>query len=166
MVAVACSGNRSTAKPATTSPSGSTGPTSSSVIDTSTCPTQNDTAGVTGDTITIGTSLPQSGTYAAFSAILNGEQAYFDYINAKGGVEVAGKKYKIKLVAKDDAYEASKTVTNVQSLLNDDKVFALFNVVGTKNNLAIRDTREPRVRARPASRRAARRSGATRVSRG
>ena len=52
---------------------------------------------------------------------------------------VAGKKYKIKLVAKDDAYDASRTVTNVKSLLSDDHVFALLNVVGTKNNLAIRN---------------------------
>jgi len=139
LVAAACSGNRSTAKPPTTSPSGSSGPTSSSVVDTSTCPSQNDTTGVSGNTITIGTSVAQSGTYAPFSAILDGEQSYIDYTNANGGVTVAGKKYKIKLVAKDDAYVASRTVTNVQSLLNDDHVFALFNVVGTKNNLAIRD---------------------------
>ena len=64
--------------------------------------------GVSGDTITIGTSLPQSGTYAAFNAILNGEKAYFDYINANGGVEVAGKKYQIKLVAKDDAVRSRR----------------------------------------------------------
>ena len=31
------------------------------------------------------------------------------------------------------------TVTNVQKLVDDDDVFGLFNVVGTKNNLAIRD---------------------------
>ena len=61
-------------------------------------------------------------------------------MHAQGGVEVAGKKYKIKLVAKDDAYDAAKTVTNVQSLINDTKVFSLFNVVGTKNNLAIRNS--------------------------
>ena len=64
------------------------------------CPTDPSTVALSGDTITIGTSLPQSGIYAAFSAILNGEKAYFDYINdAKGGVEIAGKKYKIKLDA-------------------------------------------------------------------
>jgi branched-chain amino acid transport system substrate-binding protein len=140
LVGTACSGNRSTAKPATTSPSGApSGATSSSVVDTSACPSQNDTTGVSGDTITIGTSVAQSGTYAPFSAILDGEQAYIDYTNANGGVTVAGKKYKIKLVAKDDAYVASRTVTNVKSLLADDHVFALLNVVGTKNNLAIRD---------------------------
>ena len=65
---------------------------------------------------------------------------YFQYLNASGGVEVAGKKYQINLVDKDDQYNASQTVTNVQSLINDTKVFALFNVVGTKNNLAIRNT--------------------------
>src|SRR4029077_15455335 len=44
-----------------------------------------------------------------------------------------------KLVPKDDQYDASKTVTNVQSLISDSKGFALLNVVGTKNNLAIRN---------------------------
>src|SRR5258707_1039447 len=75
LVGAACAGNRSTAKPPTTSPSGSSGPTSSTVVDTSTCPSQDDTTGVTGDTITIGTSVAQSGTYAPFSAILDGEQS-------------------------------------------------------------------------------------------
>jgi branched-chain amino acid transport system substrate-binding protein len=109
-------------------------------IDTSNCTTDPSTVTLTGDTIKIGTSLPQSGIYAAFSEILNGEKAYFDYINdTKGGVEIAGKKYKVDLDAQDDMYDAQKTFANVQSLVENDKVFALFNVVGTKNNLAIRD---------------------------
>ena len=109
-------------------------------IDTSNCTTDPSTVTLSGDTIKIGTSLPQSGIYAAFSEILNGEKAYFDYINdTKGGVEIAGKKYKVDLDAQDDAYDAQKTFANVQSLVENDKVFALFNVVGTKNNLAIRD---------------------------
>ena len=141
LVGAACGGNRSTAKPAgtpgSTTPGGSSAPTS--LIDTSSCPSGTDTTGVTADTITIGTSVAQSGTYAPFSAILDGEQAYIDYTNANGGVTVAGKKYKINLVAKDDAYVASRTVQNVNSLINDNHVFALLNVVGTKNNLAIRN---------------------------
>jgi branched-chain amino acid transport system substrate-binding protein len=109
-------------------------------IDTANCLTDPSTVEITGDTIKVGTSLPQSGTYAAFSSILKGEQAYFDYLNAeKGGVEIAGQPYQIELVAKDDAYAAETTFANVQSLVDDDDVFALFNVVGTKNNLAIRD---------------------------
>jgi branched-chain amino acid transport system substrate-binding protein len=137
MIAAACGSSRKTST--STSPPGSGGSGSSNVIDTSSGPAGNDSVGVNGDTITIGTSLPLSGTYAAFKAILQGEQAYFSYLNSTGGVDVAGKKYKINLVSKDDAYDASRTVTNAQALVNDSKVFALFNVVGTKNNLAIRN---------------------------
>jgi branched-chain amino acid transport system substrate-binding protein len=139
IVAAACGSSRkttTTTAPGGSSPSGG-GPTK--VVDTSACPAGNDTVGVSGDTITIGTSMPESGLYAAFTAILKGEKSYFEYINAGGGVDIAGKKYQIKLVDKDDQYNASQTVTNVQSLINDTKVFSLFNVVGTKNNLAVRN---------------------------
>jgi branched-chain amino acid transport system substrate-binding protein len=141
LIGAACGGNRSTAKPPSTGPGVTTAGSGSaaSLIDTSKCPAGSDTTGVSGDTITIGTSVAQSGTYAPFSAILDGEQAYIDYTNANGGVTVAGKKYKINLVAKDDAYVASRTVTNVNSLISDNHVFGLLNVVGTKNNLAIRN---------------------------
>ena len=138
LIAVACGGYRNDATPTSAGSGPSTG--NGSVVDTSSCPAGTDTVGVTGDTITIGTSLPESGLYQAFTAILKGEKSYFQYLNAQGGVQVAGKNYKIKLIDKDDQYTASKTSINVQSLLNDDKVFALFNVVGTKNNLAIRNT--------------------------
>jgi branched-chain amino acid transport system substrate-binding protein len=113
-------------------------PTEEPTIDTSACTTPPDTE-IEGDTIKLGTSLPQSGLYSAFTEILRGEQSYFDYVNAQGGVEIAGKQYQIELVDKDDQYEAEKTVTNVEQLVNDDEVFGLFNVVGTKNNLAIRE---------------------------
>jgi branched-chain amino acid transport system substrate-binding protein len=108
-------------------------------IDTADCTTDPSTVELSGDTIKLGTSLPQSGIYAAFSEILRGEQAFIEYTNAQGGVEVAGKKYKIELESKDDAYDAQRTFANAQSLVEDDGVFALFNVVGTKNNLALRD---------------------------
>ncbi len=140
LLAAACGGSRDDSETSATTNGGGGGDNGEQpVVDTSNCPAGNDTVGVSGDTIKIGTSLPQSGTYAAFSSILHGEQAYFDYLNSQGGVEVAGKKYKIELVDKDDAYDAARTVANVRSLINDDKVFALFNVVGTKNNLGIRD---------------------------
>jgi len=140
LMAAACGSSRRTE---TNTPGNSTGATTNGngqVVDTSNCPSGTDTTGISGDTITIGTSLPQSGTYAPFTAILKGENSYFSYINDQGGVTVAGKKYKIKLVDKDDAYDAARTIANVNSLINDTKVFALFNVVGTKNNLGVRDT--------------------------
>ncbi|MCB0977347.1 MAG: ABC transporter substrate-binding protein, partial [Acidimicrobiales bacterium] len=108
-------------------------------VDTSDCP-DNGTDGISGDTITLASSFPQSGLTAAFSQISKGYKAYFDKVNADGGVEVAGKKYKIKVVDKDDEYNASKTVSNIRELVGTDgsKAFAVFNVVGTANNLAIR----------------------------
>ncbi|HEX5095925.1 MAG TPA: ABC transporter substrate-binding protein [Acidimicrobiia bacterium] len=110
-------------------------------IDTADCETDPASVTIEGDTIKLGTSLPQSGIYAAFAEILRGEQAYIQYLNDDlGGVEVAGKTYKVELVAKDDGYNSDQTVANVDSLIADDDVFALFNVVGTKNNLAIRDS--------------------------
>jgi branched-chain amino acid transport system substrate-binding protein len=139
LLIAACGGGRSSTDNTTVPTSGGSA-ASTSVIDASQCDTSTLTQGVTGNTIKIGTSLPLSGTYSAFNAILKGEQAYFSYVNAKGGVTVAGKKYKLQLVSKDDAYDAAKTSTNVDTLINSDKVFALFNVVGTKNNLGVRET--------------------------
>jgi len=142
LVFAACGSSRRTSN--TTGNTGASTPGGTTpIIDTSNCPAGQDSVGVSGNTITLGTSLPESGQYAPFTAILKGERSYFNYLNAQGGVEVpkgSGKKYQIKLVDKDDAYDAARTVTNVNSLINDTKVFSLFNVVGTKNNLGARDT--------------------------
>lgn len=110
-------------------------------VDTSNCP-DNDTAGIDGDTITLASSFPQSGITSAFAQISKGYKAYFEKINADGGVEVAGEKYQIKVVDKDDEYNAAKTATNIKELAGPDgsDAFAVFNVVGTANNLAIRES--------------------------
>jgi branched-chain amino acid transport system substrate-binding protein len=97
------------------------------------------TQGVTDDTIKIGSSFPQSGTYAAFAEISTGYQAYFDYVNEElGGID--GRQ--IELTTLDDAYEPGRTATNAQRLVQDEGVFALFNVIGTSNNTAIWDDLE------------------------
>lgn len=111
-------------------------------IDTSNCPADSNTAGISGDTITLASSFPQSGLTAAFSEISKGYKAYFQMVNEEqGGVEIAGKKYKIQVKDKDDEYNASKTVQNINELVGTDGTgaFAVFNVVGTANNVAIRD---------------------------
>ena len=58
-------------------------------VDASDCP-GSETAGIDGDTITLASSFPQSGLTAAFAQISKGYKAYFDKMNADGGVEVAG----------------------------------------------------------------------------
>lgn len=94
------------------------------------------TSGVTNDTITFGVSNPQSGPAAAVGKSREGIQAYFDYVNAEqGGV----KGRQIKLVAKDDASQSSRTVANVNEMLEKDKVFGFIQNLGTPQNLAIWD---------------------------
>lgn len=146
LVAAACGGGRDDDKGAGGGGNGDGGNgdggngEKAALVDTSNCPDGFDTVGVDGDTIKLGTSLPQSGLTAAFAQILRGEQAYFEYVNQElGGVEIAGKKYKIQLVDKNDEYDPARTAQNVTDLVETDKVFALFNVVGTSGNLAIRD---------------------------
>jgi len=91
--------------------------------------------GVTPTTIVLGGTVPLSGEAAAFGAVGPGAKAYFDYVNAKGGVN--GRKIDYRYY--DDAYNPSQTVQLTRKLVEQDKVFAVFNSVGTNNNLAIRD---------------------------
>ncbi|HEX7626447.1 MAG TPA: ABC transporter substrate-binding protein [Gaiellaceae bacterium] len=93
------------------------------------------TPGVSSTTITIGSSGPLTGEAAAAAGVLQGADGYFKYVNARGGVN--GRKIDFKYL--DDAYDPSKTVENVRQLIQQDNVFALFSVVGTNSNLAIRD---------------------------
>lgn len=93
------------------------------------------TPGVSSSTISIGSSGPLSGEAAAAAGVLRGADAYFQYANAHGGVH--GRK--IKFTYLDDGYDPSRTVQNVRQLVQQDNVFALFSVVGTNSNLAIRD---------------------------
>jgi ABC-type branched-subunit amino acid transport system substrate-binding protein len=93
------------------------------------------TPGVTATTVTIGSSGPLSGEAAAAAGVLKGADAYFKYVNGRGGVN--GRQ--IKFIYLDDGYDPSRTVENVRELVQQDNVFALFSVVGTNENIAIRD---------------------------
>lgn len=110
------------------------------VVDTADCP-DTGTAGTEDGTIKLASSFPQSGLTSAFAQISKGYLAYFDKVNDEGGVEVAGKKYKIEVVSKDDEYKPATTAQNIESEVGSegDGAFAVFNVVGTANNVAIRD---------------------------
>lgn len=104
------------------------------------CP-DNGTDGISGDTITLASSFPQADPILGkFAEISKGWKAYFASVNDKGGVEIAGKKYKIETKDLDDNYDENKTSENIDKLVGVDgsKAFAVFNVVGTANNLNIR----------------------------
>jgi branched-chain amino acid transport system substrate-binding protein len=89
--------------------------------------------GVTAKTILIGGTVPLSGEASAFGSVGPGAKAYFDYVNAKGGVN--GRRIEYRYY--DDGYDPVQTVQLTRKLVEQDKVFAVFNSVGTANNAAI-----------------------------
>jgi branched-chain amino acid transport system substrate-binding protein len=91
--------------------------------------------GITDKQITLGGSYPFSGPASAYRLIADGAQVYFRYLNDKGGVN--GRK--ISFITLDDGYEPPRAVQNARRLIEQEKVFALFNTLGTPNNLAIWD---------------------------
>ena len=91
--------------------------------------------GITDTTIKIGSSYPFSGPASAYSAIPKSLNGYFKKVNEAGGVN--GRK--IEFVTYDDGYEPQRALTNARRLVEQDKVFALFNPLGTANNIAMRD---------------------------
>src|SRR5215211_621672 len=91
--------------------------------------------GITKTEIKLGGSYPFSGPASAYGTIAEGAKAYFAFLNDKGGVN--GRK--IKFVTLDDGYEPPKALQNARRLVQQENVFAMFNTLGTPNNLAIWD---------------------------
>ena len=91
--------------------------------------------GISPTTILIGGTSPLTGPAASYATVARGAQAYFDSVNAKGGTA----KRKIEYRIADDAYNPAQTVQAVRRLVEQDKVFAVFNTLGTEANLAIRE---------------------------
>jgi branched-chain amino acid transport system substrate-binding protein len=90
--------------------------------------------GITSTEVLIGGTTPLSGPASAYQSVAKGAAAYFRYVNAKGGVN----KRKIKYVYKDDGYDPTRTFDVTRELVQQDKVFAIFNSLGTEHNLATR----------------------------
>jgi branched-chain amino acid transport system substrate-binding protein len=94
-----------------------------------------DDPGVTSTSILLGATTPLSGPYSPLSSVTIGANAYFKYVNAKGGV--LGRQITFKYL--DDAYNPAQTVELTRQLVDQDKVFAIFNSIGTEHALAVRD---------------------------
>jgi branched-chain amino acid transport system substrate-binding protein len=91
--------------------------------------------GLTPTSVLLGGTVPLSGEAAAFGAVGPGAKAYFDWVNARGGVH--GRRIEYRYY--DDAYNPAQTVQLTRKLVEQDRVFAVFNSVGTANNLATRE---------------------------
>lgn len=98
---------------------------------------KGDTTGISGNTIKIGTTMPLTGVAApGYSTIPQGQKAYFDYVNAAGGV-CGGKK--IELTVRDDGYNPTTTSQVTNQLVLQDQVFGMMGALGTAPHNAVID---------------------------
>ncbi len=90
-------------------------------------------AGASDKEIKIGNIMPYSGPASAYGTIGKVIGAYFDKVNAEGGIN--GRK--IKFITLDDGYNPAKTVEQARKLVEEEEVLFLFNTLGTPPNSAI-----------------------------
>jgi len=83
--------------------------------------------------IKIGNTMPYSGPASAYGEEGKTFAAYFNKINAEGGIN--GRK--INFISYDDAYSPPKTVEQTRKLVESDEVLFIFGAQGTPNNTAI-----------------------------
>ena len=88
-------------------------------------------------TIKIGTAMPLSGgaAAAAFEPAARGLEAYVNYANENDLVPG----YELELTISDDQFDPALTPGAVNGLI-DDGVHIFAGIIGTQNNLAVRDT--------------------------
>ncbi len=92
--------------------------------------------GITDNSVTVGATFPLTGVAApGYSEIPSGTQAYFDYVNAHGGVH--GRT--IKYLVRDDGYNPTTTTSVTKELVLQDKVFAMLSALGTPTHSAVVD---------------------------
>jgi ABC-type branched-subunit amino acid transport system substrate-binding protein len=89
--------------------------------------------GVSDTEIKIGQTIPYSGPLSSWASNGYTYAAYFDMINAQGGVN--GRK--INLISLDDAGSPPKSVEQTRKLIESDNVLLIFGTVGTPTNIAI-----------------------------
>jgi branched-chain amino acid transport system substrate-binding protein len=90
--------------------------------------------GVTDSEIRIGNIMPYSGPLSAYALIGRTEAAFFNKINAEGGVN--GRR--INFISYDDGFSPPKTVEQARKLVESDEVLLIFQSLGTPTNNAIR----------------------------
>ena len=97
-------------------------------------PAQAADPGVTSNKIVIGTTTPLTGPAApGYKDIPVAAKAYFDYVNAKGGIN--GRKVDLKVF--DDQYNPALAKKGTSQLILRDKIFAMYGALGTPTHSAV-----------------------------
>ena len=86
------------------------------------------------DEIRIGNIMPYTGPLAAFATIGRAEAAYFDMINARGGIN--GRK--LKFISYDDSSNPRTALEHTVELVEKENVQIMFGSFGTPSNVATR----------------------------
>ena len=95
------------------------------------------------ETLKLGALVTLSGAGAAWGqGMKNAAELAADKVNAAGGLEVAGKKYKVEIIPYDDKYQANEAVTVANRLVFEDKVQYIIGPVGSAPALAIQPVTE------------------------
>lgn len=116
------SSSSSSSSSSTAAPSGSSSGSSSSAS----------APGVTSTSILFGQTIPKSGPAALYGEATAGVVAYFDMVNATGGIN--GRK--LKLDSLDDQYQPPVALQDTKQLIEQDHVFAIVDPNGTATTQA------------------------------
>ncbi|WP_244641802.1 ABC transporter substrate-binding protein [Chelatococcus reniformis] len=88
--------------------------------------------GVSASHIRLGNTAPYSGPASAYGTIAKAAIAYFDMVNANGGIH--GRK--VEIVSLDDGFTPPKAVEQTRKLVERDDVLAIFLPIGTPTSSA------------------------------
>jgi branched-chain amino acid transport system substrate-binding protein len=121
-------------------------------INLSACPAGwSATEGLSDTEIKVGHTTALSGTLADYGNIAKAMQVVFDSYNAQGVFKDAtGKDRDIRLIVKDDGYDAARTIPLVDELIDSDRVFAMWTL-GSPNTLKTYDKLNQRCIPQPLS---------------
>src|SRR5713226_4817780 len=89
--------------------------------------------GASDTEIKVGNIMPYSGPLSAYATIGKTIAAYFNKLNAEGGIN--GRK--INFISYDDSFSPAKTVEQARKLVESDEVLLIFQSLGTPTNNAI-----------------------------
>jgi branched-chain amino acid transport system substrate-binding protein len=95
------------------------------------------------ETLKLGALLTLSGPGATWGqGMLHAAQLAAEDVNQQGGLEVAGRRYMVKIIPYDDQYRANEAVTAANRLIFEDQVKYIIGPVGSAAALAIQPITE------------------------
>ncbi|RKT34601.1 amino acid/amide ABC transporter substrate-binding protein (HAAT family) [Roseovarius halotolerans] len=95
------------------------------------------------ETLKLGALVTLSGAGASWGqGMMRAAELAAEDVNEDGGLEVDGTKYKVEIIAYDDAYKANEAVTAANRLVFEDEVKYIIGTVGSAPILAIQPITE------------------------